>query len=187
MKRALLPSLAVACLASLATPALADPAGSADDAPGDPPLRPDDPRSHLQMRIAALGEYRGFTDLSYLGAGVQLSAGDDRDKSGQVNLRFTTGSTPGGLKVLDASLGGSAEIVVAGGLLLGVGGGLALFGVQRATDGSDIVSIGPELYGRLGYRFGRRNAPFVTLDFGSELQTNGTLVWGPTAAVGWRF
>jgi hypothetical protein len=88
---------------------------------------------------------------------------------------------------MDIGLGGSAEFVVTGGLLVGLGGGLALFGVQRATDGSDILSVGPELYGRIGHRFANRDAPFLTLDLGSELQTNGTLVWGPTLSLGYRF
>jgi hypothetical protein len=187
VKRAIVASIVIAWAAALATEARADGDPPGDEPSSDPPLRPDDPRSHIQARVALTGEYRSLYDLSVLGGGVTLSVGGDGDKSGQVNLRLVDGRTVGGLHVLDMGLGGSAEFVVTGGLLVGLGGGLALFGVQRATDGSQILSVGPELYGRIGYRFANRDAPFLTLDLGSELQTNGTLVWGPTLSLGYRF
>jgi hypothetical protein len=187
VRRAFVVSIVIAWVAAVATEAHADGDLPGDEPSSDPPLRPDDPRSHIQARVALTGEYRSLYDLSVLGGGVTLSVGGDGDKSGQVNLRLVDGRTVGGLHVLDMGLGGSAEFVVTGGLLVGLGGGLALFGVQRATDGSQILSVGPELYGRIGYRFANRDAPFLTLDLGSELQTNGTLVWGPTLSLGYRF
>ena len=187
MKRGLLTPLVVAWLATLATQAHADPGAPQDEPSSDPPLRPDDPRSHMQARLALVGEYRSLFDLSVLGGGVLLSVGGDGAQSGQINLRLASGRTLGGLSVGDIGLGGSAEFVLTGGLLVGLGGGLAAFGVERATDGSEIISLGPELYGRIGYRFANRDAPFVTLDFGSALQSSVTPVWGPTLALGYRF
>jgi len=187
VKRALLASLVLACLATLATRAHADPAAPGDEPSSDPPLRSDDPRSHIQARVALIGEYRSLYDLSVLGGGVMISGGGDGDKSGQFNLRLAGGRTMAGLSVVDIGVGGSAEFVVTGGFLVGLGGGLAVFGVQRATDGTELLSVGPELYARTGYRFANRNAPFITLDFGSELQNGGALVWGPTLSLGYRF
>ena len=187
LNRAFVAPLVVAWLATLATQAHADPDAPGDEPSSDPPLRPDDPRSHIQARVAMTGMYRSLYDLSVLGGGVTLSVGGDGDRSGQINLRLLDGRTMGGLHVMDIGLGGSAEFVVTGGLLVGLGGGLALFGLRRATDGSDILSVGPELYGRVGHRFANRDTPPLTLDLGSELQTNGTLVWGPTLSLGYRF
>ena len=173
MKREIVAALVVACLATFATLAHADP-----DVAQDPPTG--DTREHVQARVAVVGEYRSLYDLKL---------GKDGDKSGQVNLRIAEGRTVGGLHVLDIGLGGSAEFILTGGLFIGTGGGMALFGVERATDGSEILSLGPELYGRVGYQFARRDAPFLTLDFGCALEgsNNWTPVWGPTVGLGYRF
>jgi hypothetical protein len=181
MKHEIVAALVVACLATLATRAHADP-----DVAKDPPTG--DTREHVQARVAVVGEYRSLYDLAVLGGGVVLSLGKDGDKSGQINLRIAEGRTLGGLHVLDIGLGGSAEFILTGGLFIGTGGGMALFGVERATDGSEILSFGPELYGRVGYQFARRDAPFLTLDFGCALEgSNWTPVWGPTLGLGYRF
>jgi len=165
--------------------------------PEQPPFSPPSPsspppevsRARTAFRVAAVGDYRGIYDLSALSYGLALSLGCDCEKAGGfAELRGMTGHTVGGLSVNELSLGGSAEFVLKGtSFVLGLGGALTVFSVQRATDRSQITSVGPELYGRLGYRFGLHSAPFVNLDFGTQLQDGGAWVWGPTLAVGYRF
>jgi hypothetical protein len=142
----------------------------------------------MAPRLALVSDYRSLLDLSALGAGIVVSYACACDKAGgSIDLRVTSGRTLRGLSVTEVELGGSAEFKLVGGLLAGLGGGLTAFGVERATNKSEILSFGPELFGRLGYRFGTRAAPYVTLDVGVQLQSGWTLVWGPTLAVGYRF
>jgi hypothetical protein len=131
-----------------------------------------------------VGDYRGLYDLSVLGGGASISVGSAGDRSGNVSLRVLDGRTLGGLNVVDGALDATGESVLLGHLILGAGGGVGFFQVTRATGGF-IQSIGLEAYVRLGYRFGQQHAPFLALDFGSELQSNWTAVWGPTLSIGY--
>jgi hypothetical protein len=167
----------------------------------DPPAPGDDeaPRSSTSYRLAVLADQRNLLDLSVLGGGIAFSVGSAHDKiGGQFEMRAMLGRTAGGLSTFEVGVGGSGDFVIAAGAFIGVGGGLALFGVERATDGSEILSVGPDLYGRVGYRFGKRMAPFVALDLDGQLHVGstggflsgnpvGTFVWGPTLVVGYQF
>jgi hypothetical protein len=172
---------------------MAPPAG--EMAPPDPPPAPTPRRPDLTIRLALLGDYRSLLDLSALGGGAALSIGraDDRYAM-QLELRALTGRTWGGLSTLEVGAGASGEVQIVGGAFVGAGAGLAVFGVRRATDGSELLSVGPEVYARAGYRFGSHAAPFLALDLGGQLQGGGrdgttiaTPVWGPTLAVGYTF
>lgn len=197
MKRAALASLVVALVATHArgAHALGSDEPSEQDAtvqeqapPPPAPTPPDEGRSHLALSVAAVGDYRRLYDLSVLAAGFGLSLGCACEKAGgSAELRGTVGRTAGGLSVTEIALGGSAELPIASGMFLGLGGALTAFGIQRATSGGEILSVGPELFGRVGYRFATRAAPFVTLDGGGQLQGGWTLVWDATLAAGYRF
>jgi hypothetical protein len=188
-------ALAAALAMAHATNAGAQPASpqpeeeeSAEEASPPPASSASGKGSPMALRLALVGDYRKLLDLSELGAGVAVSYACACDKAGgSVDLRVTGGRTLRGLSVTEVELGGSAEFKLVGGLLAGLGGGLTFFGVERATNKDEIMSVGPELFGRLGYRFGTRAAPYVTLDLGAQLQAGWTIVWGPTLAVGYRF
>ncbi len=150
--------------------------------------RPEKPGPPMAPRLALVGDSRRLFDLSELSAGVAVSYACACEKvGGGIDLRVTGGRTLRGLSVMEVGVGGSAELKLVAGLLARLGGGLTAFGVERATDKNEILSVGPELFGGLGYRFGTRAAPYVTLDFDAQLQAGWTLVWGPTLAVGYRF
>jgi len=188
-------ALALALILALRpAPARADdvetPAAAAQP---EPSTSPAPRRFDTRFRLALLGDYRGVADLSAFGGGIGLSLGRaNDDRAGQLELRALTGRTVGGLTTFELGVGASGERQIADGFFLGVGAGAAVFGVQRATDGSLLLSLGPEAYARAGYRFGAHDAPFVALDFGAQLHFGGasdvaTWVWGPTGAVGYTF
>jgi len=166
-----------------------------DAAQTEPPAAPAPRPSELTLRLALLGDYRSLLDLSAFGGGLALSIGRAHDRyAGQFELRAITGRTWGGLSTLEVGAGASGEAKIVGGAFVGAGAGLAVFGVRRATDGGELLSVGPEVYARAGYRFGSRAAPFLALDLGAQLQGGGrdgttiaTPVWGPTLAVGYTF
>jgi hypothetical protein len=153
---------------------------------------PPPPAAQGGASLAFVGGYRGIYDLSILGAGVLFSYGSSGPLSGNFNLRAIGGRTYGGLTVFEAATSGTVEYTLRSGFRFGGGVGLALFSVTRATTGTPIVSVGPEALARVGYDFAPRRSAFIVVDFEAEWQAGdgnslGTLVWGPTLGVGYRF
>jgi len=189
---------AVGLAASLA---LAPRVASAQDAPPPPPAPveaappsspPAPPRPLGGPSLAVVGGYRGLYDLSILGAGLMFSYGSSGALSGNFNLRAIGGRTYGGLGVFEAATSGTVEYATRSGFRVGGGLGLALFTINRATTGTPIVSFGPEALLRVGYDFAPRRAAFLVVDVDAEWQAGssnslGSLVWGPTLGVGYRF
>jgi hypothetical protein len=193
-------ALALALVATLApSVARADPPAAEPPESAEPPPAQEPRHYDRTFRLALFADQRKFSDLTALGGGAALSVGRASDRiAGQFELRAGAGRTSGGLSTLELGVGASGEYRVAGGFFLGAGAGAALFGVQRATDGSELLTIGPEAYGRAGYRFGKLAAPFVVFDYGAQLHVgfrndlltglvDGTWVWGPTVSVGYTF
>jgi hypothetical protein len=192
MKRVSL-GIAIALLA-------AAPAASADftegSATSDEPARPAPPGAAHQgasstppvVALALVGAYRGFLDLQAGTGGVALSVGSPPGPvSAQISLRLAGGRTRYGLGVFDSDLVGTIEWRADAGVRFGLGTGLAVFGVSRATSGPMVLSIGPEALARAGFDFGARRAVFLTLDMSVALQAGGTAVFGPSLGVGYRF
>jgi hypothetical protein len=141
----------------------------------------------LVLRLGAVGAYRGLYDLNVLGGGVALSiGGESQTVGGHGNLRVIDGRTPAGLHVFEWALTGTVEWRVDN-VRLGFGGGWTYFGVQRATDGSWVQSLGPVALLRGGYDFGERSGAFLLADCQIQLQAGGAYVWGPTLELGYRF
>jgi hypothetical protein len=188
MAVALVPAAVLSSRAAAAQtePAYSQEEESTEPAPSEP--KPPDPKASQGVaRVSLVGGYRGLFDLSMLGGGVQLSYGSDGPVSGHANLRLFDGRTLGGLGVVELSGTAIAEFATHSGVRFGIGGGIAGFGITRATNGNLIMSCGPEGLLRLGYDFAPHHAVFVLADLDVEWQANVSLVWGPTLAVGYRF
>ncbi len=149
--------------------------------------------NRLQLRVEAVGSERNLFDLTIFGGGLAVGIGTDGASSPQGYGRAVVGRTLGALTVQEYALGAGGEFVLADHLMAGYGAGITTFGVARAASSHGTMwSVGPEAFARLGVRFGRRDAAFVTLDVGGQLQDGGpdnlaTVVWGPTLGVGYLF
>ena len=169
---------AAACVAGVArtTPARAEPqAGAAVVAP--PPAL---------YRVAAIGAERSLTDLTAYGAGLELAAGSLAPAAPHFVVRGLAGRTGAGLSLYEVAAGGTMETALFGHVRVGLGAGIATLTVMPATGASTIFSVGPEGILRAGWDFGVPAAPFVLLDAVVDVYA-GSIVWGPTLAVGYAF
>ena len=154
--------------------------------PKEPPPPPDAHPSHQLTRVSLVAGYRGVFDLQAGGVGAALSYGGDKAVSGNFNLRILGGRTLGGLGIFELAPTGTVEFVLGEGFRAGVGAGLSVFSITRATTGDLVLSCGPTGLARFGYDFAPRKAMFVLMDFDAQWQA-GAVVWGPTLGVGYRF
>ncbi|HEY1694413.1 MAG TPA: hypothetical protein VGG39_19725 [Polyangiaceae bacterium] len=162
-----------------------EPGEPAEETPPPEPKVEEATPSHTQARFSVVGAYRGVYDLGLGGGGIDFSFGGDYPVSGAFELRILYGRSIGGLGFGDVAAMGSMMARLGGGVRLGFALGLEAMMIARATNG-DLMS-GGGLTGlfRLGYDFGRTQGFFVEGD-GSLLYT-GTVIWGPTLGVGYRF
>jgi hypothetical protein len=155
-------------------------------------------------RVALAGAYRGIYDLSAFAGGLGFSLGSEATHvGGYFNARALLGSTLAGLRVLDIATTGTVEFHY-GGPRFGFGGGIAYFGIRRATTGGTLASVGALSVFRVGYDFadaasagtaatapraasaGREGGAWILLDLEAQIQF-GPVIWGPTLLLGWRF
>lgn len=140
-------------------------------------------RTRLVGGVAVLGTYREIYDLSAFGVGAELTlGGEGAMHGGYYHLRLVRGETRAGLTVNELATLGTYELHVSG-LRFGVGGGVTLLSISRATTQRSIDKLGMSLLGRVGYDFGERSGPYVLGQV--EWQTQHS--WGPTLCVGYRF
>jgi hypothetical protein len=139
----------------------------------------------MSTRLALVGAYRSVADLGFTGGGASLSYGGDYPVSGAFEMQIVGGRSRGGLGFADVALLGTF-IARFGGFRLGLGGGLEILAIDRATSGDLLGGIGIGALGRAGYDFGPRRALFVDADFASLFTFNGVM-WGPNLAVGYKF
>jgi hypothetical protein len=133
------------------------------------PEEPPSPPRATVFRIAAEGAYRPLFDLTVLGGGIELSLGREGERhGGYVNLHGVLGRTAAGLPVLEIGLTGTYEVHF-GGLRFGVGGGMNLLNLDRASNGSDVNSAGLTTLFRVGYDFGERPGAFVLGQYALDL------------------
>jgi hypothetical protein len=156
------------------------------EAPPSEPAPSDNRPSHSVTRLSVVAGYRGLFDLQVAGAGVALSYGGAAPVSGHFNLRLMGGRTLGGLGIFELAPSGTVEFALGEGFRFGLGAGLSLFTISRATNGNLVGSCGPTGLARVAYDFAPHRAMFILTDFDAEWQA-GAVVWGPTLAVGYRF
>jgi hypothetical protein len=142
--------------------------------------------THMVTRIAALGLYRGVYDLGFTGGGASLSYGGDYPVSGAFEMHVAGGRSVGGLGFADVTGMGTFQGKVAGGLRLGLGAGLELLSIGRATSGNLMGGVGIASLARAGYDFGTGHGFFVDADC-AFMFTFEAVVWGPELQLGYRF
>lgn len=145
----------------------------------------------------------GFGQRSLYGVPIELVAlratleGRTPHVAGGARFGFEAGQTLQGLTVLQGSIGFLVEYVV-GRARFGIGGGIGILSIPRATRGDplsaafvegtlrisvDLVHFGPSRLLRLDAPEETRPALFLA----SELVLNSARVWGPSVLLGVRY
>ena len=148
--------------------------------------RADAEPSHTVTRLAAVGLYRNVYDVDLAGGGASLSYGGDYPVSGAFEMRVAGGRSLHGLGFADVTGMGTFQAKVGGGLRLGLGAGLDVLAIGRATSGNLMGGLGLAGLARAGYDFGAGRGLFVDVDC-AFMFTLEAVVWGPDLQLGYRF
>jgi hypothetical protein len=154
--------------------ACARTAGADEEAPAD-----SRPPSWVHPALAAVGTYRRLFDLDLWGGGAAASLNfEGRRAVGVIALQVTDSRTPGGLVFMNGELKGGADWMFDS-FRFGLGGGVTLNSIRRATDGSWISTLGPLLMIHAAYDFSaRRPCFFLEVEFETSTVGSGESLIG---------